>query len=401
MSTASHIIATSLLKYHKHEDANNVFSPLAIVDILAILAEGSEGQTFDEFSIALGFPNKIEDLRRCFKETLQAFGKNDNFELEKVPSFSTWFYIYQNNTTKQKYKDILTKYYNVQVKEISRTIYDWDAIDTSVKISTTAIPPSEVTSQHNDRDIPDFETLKSLPAEAEVEFLEKPSKFDSNIDDNEYVDASVIRDQETTVTPELEKNEILEQHEEDNKTIRDDKKVTAHKKDIQVETVKSNITSGSEKVILPLRDSGAARSIREEAAKTLFKKDDVVSALSANSITGRGAGSKSKMLLFNGLYYRGNWAYPFQELRSSPKDQFFVTPQKSVLVTLMRTAGKFNYMDCKHLNAEIIEFPYEVRVFKYLNTIFHYKNRCHVRVDSKLVQIGQNPNILHLSLTKM
>lgn len=346
------------MKYHKHGDTNNVFSPLAVVDILAILAEGSEGQTLDEFSQALGFPNKREDLRNCFKETLQEFAKNDNFELEKIPSFSTWFYIYQNNSAKQEYKDILSKYYNVQVKEISRTIYDWDSIDTSLKMSTTAIPPSEDATHHNDRDIPDFETLKRLPAEEEVEFPDKPSKFDTNIDDKEYVDVSIIRDQQTTITPELVRNENIQLHEEDNKTIRDNKKT------IQAEAVETKISFDPEKLILPLRDSEAARSIRE-GAKTLFKKDDVVSALSANSITGREAGSKSKMLLFNGLYYRGNWAYPFQELRSSPKDQFFVTPQKSVLVTLMRTAGNFNYMDCEHLNAEVIEFPYEVRIFKY------------------------------------
>uniref|UniRef100_T1GMY9 Uncharacterized protein n=1 Tax=Megaselia scalaris TaxID=36166 RepID=T1GMY9_MEGSC len=50
VSTASQIIATNLLKHHKSETTNNVFSPLAVADILAILAEGSEGKTFEEFS---------------------------------------------------------------------------------------------------------------------------------------------------------------------------------------------------------------------------------------------------------------------------------------------------------------------------------------------------------------
>lgn len=312
----------------------------------------------EEFSEALGFPKKKEDLRECFNKTLKTFVKNDNFEIEKAPSFSTWFYIYQNNTANQEYKDILTKYYDVQVKEISRTIYDWDAIDTSPK-STTSAPSIEAVTNHNDRDIPDFETLKRLPAEEEIEFPDKPSKFDINIDDKEYVDVSVIREQQTTIAPEVVQNEILEQKEEDNETIRENEKVTSLKKTLQAGVVKSEKSSGPEKLTLPLRDSDAARSIRE-GTRSLFKKDDVVSALSANSITGRESGSKSKMLLFNGLYYRGNWAYPFQELRSSPKDVFFITPEKSVLVTLMRTAGKFNYLDCDHLNAEVIELPYEV-----------------------------------------
>lgn len=46
---------------------------------------------------------------------------------------------------------------------------------------------------------------------------------------------------------------------------------------------------------------------------------EVASALSGNSIVGKKANSRqpdketeSKMLLFNGLYYKGNWAIPFQ-----------------------------------------------------------------------------------------
>lgn len=285
--------------------------------------------------------------------------KDDNFDIQKVPSFSTWFYVYKNNSARQEYKDILAKYYNVQVKDISRSIYDWDSIDTSLKSSTTPAP-AEATTHHNDRDIPDFEALKSLPAEEEIEFPDKPSKFDTNIDDKEYVDVSVIREQQTTLAPEIVKNEIPQQKsEEDNETIKDNEKVI--KKTLKDNEVKTEKSSGPEKITLPLRDRDAARSI-SEGARSLFNKDDIVSALSANSITGRQVGSKSKMLLFNGLYYRANWAYPFQELRSTPKDVFYVTPEKTTLVTLMRTAGKFNYMDCEHLNAEIIEFPYEVGI---------------------------------------
>jgi serine protease inhibitor len=45
---------------------------------------------------------------------------------------------------------------------------------------------------------------------------------------------------------------------------------------------------------------------------------DVTSALSANSMVGEKINSndtekyESKMLLFNGLYFRGAWAHPFQ-----------------------------------------------------------------------------------------
>lgn len=46
---------------------------------------------------------------------------------------------------------------------------------------------------------------------------------------------------------------------------------------------------------------------------------EVASALSGNSIVGKKTNSRqpdketeSKMLLFNGLYYKGNWAIPFQ-----------------------------------------------------------------------------------------
>lgn len=47
---------------------------------------------------------------------------------------------------------------------------------------------------------------------------------------------------------------------------------------------------------------------------------DVASVISGNSLVGKkenlkageAEGTESKLILFNGLYYRGNWAIPFQ-----------------------------------------------------------------------------------------
>lgn len=70
------------------------------------------------------------------------------------------------------------------------------------------------------------------------------------------------------------------------------------------------------------------------------------------------------MILFSGLYYRGNWAYPFQELKSdddySNKGEFYISEDKKIPVTLMRSEGTYRIADLERLGAQMIEFPYEV-----------------------------------------
>lgn len=96
-------------------------------------------------------------------------------------------------------------------------------------------------------------------------------------------------------------------------------------------------------------------------ARSLFRKEDIAHALSANSITGREASSKTKMLLFNGLYFAGLWAQPFTKLSSEEDSFFFMTAEDAIKAPMMETQGTFHIAELEHLNAKVICLPYEVR----------------------------------------
>lgn len=68
------------------------------------------------------------------------------------------------------------------------------------------------------------------------------------------------------------------------------------------------------------------------------------------------------MLMFNGLYFRGSWGIPFQQLRSDPEDIFHLSETENVPVTMMRSRGEFRSTDLEEMNAQAIELPYEVRI---------------------------------------
>lgn len=88
--------------------------------------------------------------------------------------------------------------------------------------------------------------------------------------------------------------------------------------------------------------------------------------MSANSIVGEkenatdGDKYESKLILFNGLYFHGMWAIPFQQLRHSPDNVFYTSENEKVNVKMMRSRGLYRYAEIKHLNAQALELPYEV-----------------------------------------
>jgi serine protease inhibitor len=101
-------------------------------------------------------------------------------------------------------------------------------------------------------------------------------------------------------------------------------------------------------------------------AQPLHLEGDVSSALSGNSIVGRklnGPELESKMLLFNGLYFRGNWAMPFMELRSNEEKYFNAISGKQD-IKFMMTCGSFKYTEIPSKKLIAIELPYKVRTRK-------------------------------------
>ncbi|XP_039971367.1 serine protease inhibitor 88Ea, partial [Bactrocera tryoni] len=438
-SDASQKIALNMLKFNVDIDSNQVYSPLGISSILAVLAEGAAGETYEEFSKTLGFPAERADLRASFQRILSRY---QNKEYSTAPSFQTWLYIYRNNTARDEFKQLVRDNYFVMVKDINSDEYDWNEPNTSLDVETSSVS--------NSKDVVGFETLKRLRADANLaaaatetqsadtygeEVIDKEaSKFDRVVDDKQYVEKPAILEEikkQQTEKQEDEKvdaeplkaaegsesaatiDEVSEQlketeaadiaeipkHEdeliakdiskreedvnfEDNETVHSGEKLQKLYGDdsdgvIPIQEVLDS--NEPEKVSLPLQKLESAldtanknageimialeshiSSVRRAlGARSLFRKEDIAHALSANSITGREAASKTKMLLFNGLYFAGLWAQPFTKLSSEDESFFFMTAEDAMKVPMMETMGTFHVAELKNLNAKVICLPYE------------------------------------------
>lgn len=65
------------------------------------------------------------------------------------------------------------------------------------------------------------------------------------------------------------------------------------------------------------------------------------------------------MLLFNGLYFRGNWAQPFMKLRSDDIKYFDAISGKQE-VNFMMTHGTFKFAEVPSKQLSVVELPYKV-----------------------------------------
>ncbi|XP_053657862.1 serine proteinase inhibitor 2.4 [Anopheles marshallii] len=352
-----------------------------------MISEGAEGQTLKELYDVFKFPTDRDLVRKAFDGSLKRLnGQNPTNE----PQFKTWFYIYKNNSVVQAYKDVLERNYFVEVRDIERNDYNFDEPKTSldpvvveeeiVEESNNPEGDNLVVEQSgnnsNSKDIVDFEVLKiksALPVEDELrtdtgintkydEIEDENPKFDKNIDDKEYVDPTKIKEElakkkmeainEVAAGTELDDAKIIktsEDHHDDDQS----EKLTLPLKKLSLD--------GEQEVMQAVESQGSRRKFN---VRRSFLTGDIASALSGNSLVGRKANIKadeeqvneSKMLLFNGLYYRGSWATPFQQLRTEESTFFTNTDERPVM--MMRSQGTFGVGKDEQLDAKFLELPY-------------------------------------------
>uniref|UniRef100_A0A1Y9IVG7 Serpin domain-containing protein n=1 Tax=Anopheles minimus TaxID=112268 RepID=A0A1Y9IVG7_9DIPT len=384
VGVSTNIITSSLLKGAAETSGNYVFSPIGFSSILAMISEGAEGQTLKELYDVFKFPTDRDLVRKAFDVSLKRLsGQSPTDE----PQFKTWFYIYKNNSVVQAYKDVLELNYGVEVRDIERNDYNFDEPKTSLdpvvveeEIAEESNNPEgdnlvvveQSGNNSNSKDIVDFEVLKiksALPVDDELrtdtgistkydEIEDENPKFDKNIDDKEYVDPTKIKEELAKKKMEAT-NEVVADAEVDGAKI---KKTSDQHDDDQ-----------PEKLTLPLNKLSLDDEHEEEYKPCIsfqfnvrrsFLTGDIASALSGNSLVGRKANIKadeeqvneSKMLLFNGLYYRGSWATPFQQLRTEESTFFTNTDERPVM--MMRSQGMFGVGKDEQLDAKFLELPY-------------------------------------------
>lgn len=172
-----------------------------------------------------------------------------------APQFKTWFYIYKNNTANDDFRELLSKDYIVDVKDIDRINFDFDSTRNEQLYDSNEKPA-------NSKDIAQFDDLKfsneeevqndrrfdSLKVEegntpesvsaaiADYDQIDKDekskvSKFDKEFDDRQYVEKSVIVEE-------------LKQQEEESE-VRDESE------------------SGPEKITIPLKKYDESMEIME------------------------------------------------------------------------------------------------------------------------------------------
>ncbi|XP_017039388.1 uncharacterized protein LOC108086848 [Drosophila ficusphila] len=237
-----------------------------------------------------------------------------------------------------------------------------------------------------DRDIDDKQYVEKPVAQAEAELLQKEQQQATTTESEEATTSLAVEkqekpdvaaeenpaekqqnkrsDQEESQIKNLEENETVQEEEKLAKIVATPAVTASEPEKVRLplqkleNAVKSVVKDGGDEIMLALESQLASVS-RVYGARSLFRQDDIASALSANSITGRSAGSKSKMLLFNGLYYRGSWANPFYQLRDGSDEFFFMTNEDAMKATMMHARGKFHVADLPQVKARVLSLPYE------------------------------------------
>lgn len=319
---ATNLLATKVLKGGVENEKNFVFSPLGLSTILTILGEGAGEETSNDLTTFFKYPSDRETVRAGYRKLLDAFQGNDP---HLAPQFRTWFYIYKNNTVEDEYRKLIADNYFVDVKEIERDYIDPES--TTVKESATTAAPQllknlDSSGKNNSKDIIEFDELKaeSEPVdETRIDAQKDASKFDEVVEDRQYED--VPKQGEIKVlTGENEQNAV-------DVNLSEEKGPKIATEQTPKETIeKKEKVDEPEKFSLPLKqfeEMEIMQAQESRLAKAFAGRNDGdgASVISGNSIVGEkenaeGASEEekyeSKMLLFNGLYYRGNWQTPFQ-----------------------------------------------------------------------------------------
>lgn len=346
ISAGTENVVTSVLRAKFDTKENLVFAPFGYASILAMLGEGARGETQAEIRKFLHLSENTKAVRDVFRGMMARYGGD---EPAQVPQFKTWFYVYRNNNVAEDYITTLRDDYLVEVKTIERDFYDFDAPavaeeepavvvaqpaaeavadpqpgalrEGETKLSPVPIEPNEDTFDAVHFDGKTLAADETQPDIEEIIQQKECSRFDEAVDDQQYVEVQKLRDENAAAAAA-----VAAAQPEDNETVHPIEKLEEKKKIEKIdETLKrlegANEHEGEEEGVLQVaKKHPVTKKFQAPLGRALDEEiNDVSSALSGSSLTGRkegdaenGARQESKMLLFNGLYYRGKWKTPFQ-----------------------------------------------------------------------------------------
>lgn len=205
---ATNIITAKLLKGGIDHNKNSVFSPIGFAAILALLGDGASDDSNHDIITLLKHPKDRATVRAAYHSALAHLQGSDP---STAPQFRSWFYIYQNNSIEDAYRRTLTDDYFVTVREVepynpddflfavspSEKTIAGDELDTS-DLSDVQLKSNFKPMVTNSKDVVEFDTLKkeSEPIdETRIDIQKDASKFDEVVEDRQYVEVPVIKDE--------------------------------------------------------------------------------------------------------------------------------------------------------------------------------------------------------------
>ncbi|XP_065200404.1 serpin B4-like [Planococcus citri] len=116
-----------------------------------------------------------------------------------------------------------------------------------------------------------------------------------------------------------------------------------------------------------------------------------VSGLSANRLyTGNVTQHLSRMIVFNGLYFKGVWKTPFQYKQGN--DSFYLQNGEKIATKMMFTVGKFNVGQLPELNSSVFFIPYKGERYSFVLIVPNEKDGL-----PKVLQNFDNVNLSEIS----
>ncbi|XP_075984630.1 serpin 100A [Anticarsia gemmatalis] len=314
---ATNELSTAIFQGYIDDDRNIAFSPLGYSAILAILAEGAQGETREQLVSALHLPQDPMLTRKTYRYIMERLKNTHEYKYNQ-PELKNYFYIYKNYTINDDYKQILEDYYLTEVRSVERYNPEqhMQSEDEDEKGEFVVEIP-EKTEDNKNEEIPEMmppkETTEKLISFAVEDTPEKP-----DITQLEYKPAKNIKEKIKLVKTYPKKTE----------------------------------SEDDEETMVAVEARNHARSL-----KALHEMHDVSSSLSVNSVGKKSTSiSDSLMIIFNGMYFRGSWKKPFDIIDTGA---FYKSNTEKKTVTMMRTQGNFEIASLPELDSEAIKLPYD------------------------------------------
>ncbi|KAG7309168.1 hypothetical protein JYU34_005089 [Plutella xylostella] len=334
---ATNQLSTAIFQGYIDDNSNIAFSPLGYSAILAILAEGAQGETKEQLVSALHLPADEAITRKTYRYIMERL-KNTNEYKYNQPELKNFFYIYKNYTINEDYKKILEDYYLTEVRSVER--YNPDHIisheekneneekyETKIEVQLDEEKPTE---SKKDEEIADLVP----PKETQEKFIsfameDKPEKID--ITPVEYIKpAKNIKEKIKLVKTYPKKEESGEEEE-------------------TMVAVEARNHARSLKVLMDKNDISSSISVNSVGKKSTKSMTVIYNRFSSSP-------SNSLMIIFNGMYFRGAWKKPFEKVENGV---FYKSATEKRSVPMMKTCGSFRTGAMPDLDSEVIELPYD------------------------------------------